>query len=201
MQGEDVFTALAVAQGAYKLVAQAVSSKEPGNLRAAADEELRQISEAFPTDRVDLAIGGTRVGGLSLQRTKPHAVVTDQAAFDGWLVGRGWAQEREVMDLSLLTGDERLVMERVMREELPQAFRTQAVPCVKDPLKLLSHVGEAVLDPETGEAVPGVAWDAGGQVSGTRISGCDPADVMSALAASRTSLDEAVRPLLGGQVA
>lgn len=79
---------LAVAQAVYKLSAEQVSTKEPGNLRSRVDEYYRGLFEATGAKSFEVRIGGEKVGTYGVSVTKPETrvrlKVTDSRALMAW---------------------------------------------------------------------------------------------------------------------
>lgn len=79
---------LAVAQAVYKLAAEQVSTKEPGNLRAEVDAHYREMFEQTGARSFDVRIGGEKVGTYGVRVTKPETrvrlKVTDSRALMAW---------------------------------------------------------------------------------------------------------------------
>lgn len=79
---------LAVAQAVYKLSAEQVSTKEPGNLRAEVDAHYRELFEQTGAKSFEVRIGSEKVGTYGVCVTKPETrmrlKVTDSRALMAW---------------------------------------------------------------------------------------------------------------------
>ena len=79
---------LAVAQAVYKLAAEMVSTKEPGNLRSEVDMHYREMFEQTGAKSFEIRIGDKKVGTYSVRVTKPETrvrlKVTDSRALMAW---------------------------------------------------------------------------------------------------------------------
>lgn len=84
----DRIAKLVVAQAVYKLAAEQVSTREPGNLRAYVDEYYRGLFEATGAKSFEIRIGGEKVGTYGVRVTKPETSVrlkvTDSRALMAW---------------------------------------------------------------------------------------------------------------------
>ena len=84
----DRIAKLVVAQAVYKLSAEQVSTKEPGNLRSRVDEYYRGLFEATGAKSFEVRIGGEKVGTYGVNVTKPETrvrlKVTDSRALMAW---------------------------------------------------------------------------------------------------------------------
>lgn len=79
---------LAVAQAVYKLAAEKVNTKEPGNLRSEVDMYYREMFEQTGAKSFEIRIGKEKVGTYSVLVTKPETrvrlKVTDARALMAW---------------------------------------------------------------------------------------------------------------------
>lgn len=115
---------LAVAQAVYKLAAEQVSTKEPGNLRAEVDMHYREMFEQTGAKSFEVRIGGEKVGTYSVRTTNPSTKVwlkvTDNRALMAWC---------EANDALSVEPDMRRV-ESIFGEtgELPDGCEVEATP-------------------------------------------------------------------------
>lgn len=197
----DDFERLAIAQALYKGLAEAVSTKSDGNLRAACDAQALADWEAMgfaPVARQHpLMAKGIKVGNLSCER-KMVPMVIDEDAWQEYQRERGWFREkRPTVRLDWLTDAQ---FGRVLK--LIESM--DAASCIKqtEPDWLgLGHVKPlddgTVVNATDGDEVPGVIgrWDCG-----TRVSGCKPADVAAALSAGGIDAGALVAELVSPRV-
>lgn len=185
---------LAVAQAMYKLAAPMVKTGDPDSLRGLADADLLASYEGAGVKGVDLRVGGAKVGSLSVRTSKAGPVVTDQTAWQSWLRSRreeGDMRPRRVVTVDASKLADNLVDALAMAMPAAVSVAWEA----PDVLKGLSDGGEGrVVDPASGEVVPGVEWATGGAV-GTTMRGCEPDKVSAALAALGMSMEQASRQL------
>lgn len=89
----DELGQLAVAQALYNELGRMVRTGDPGNLRGRCDAYLADGI----TDRINVSVGGERVGTLSAKWSKPRLTVrvTDRAAFADWVCEDGLGYLRE----------------------------------------------------------------------------------------------------------
>lgn len=89
----DELSQLAVAQALYQELGRTVRTGDPGNLRGRCDAYLADGI----TDRLNVSIGGERVGSLSARWSKARTYlrVTDRSAFADWCCDDGIGYVRE----------------------------------------------------------------------------------------------------------
>lgn len=89
----DRIAKLAVAQAVYKMAAEQVSTREPGNLRAYVDEYYRGLFEATGAKSFEIRIGDEKVGTYSVKVTKQKMQTVcdcyDQSAYLAWCEEHG----------------------------------------------------------------------------------------------------------------
>lgn len=190
----DAFERLAVAQGVYKAVAQAVSTKSDHNVRAEADDALADLLTTTGTDRVKLRVRGHDVGTLSVRYAKANhePQVDDPEANAAWLAENG--EDTYELHPEWLTKNQLERVARVMRDVNPASVVIRRVirPEVREGLAEGPN-GEVVT--ADGEVVPGMSWfDVPKHAVGTTIRGCEPGKVAAALGGA---LPETVIALLG----
>lgn len=87
---------LAVAQAVYKLSAEQVSTKEPGNLRSEVDAHYREMFEQTGAKSFEIRIGDKKVGTYSVKVTKPKVQTVcdcyDQSAYLAWCEEHGFVK-------------------------------------------------------------------------------------------------------------
>lgn len=92
----DRIAKLAVAQAVYKLSAEQVSTKEPGNLRSRVDEYYRGLFEATGAKSFEIRIGGEKVGTYSVKVTKPKKQTVcdcyNPSAYRAWCEEHGFVK-------------------------------------------------------------------------------------------------------------
>lgn len=102
---------LAVAQGVYKLAAQAVSTKDPSSLRSEVDEYFAEQYRATGGKSYDLMLGAMKVGTYSLRFSKEcdrsALVIEDYAALLAWAVENNFVKidEKAVIQHCQATGE------------------------------------------------------------------------------------------------
>lgn len=89
---------LAIAQAMYKHFAALVSTKDPDSLRAAVDDEMRQLYEQTGAKSFDVKLCGEKVGtySLTIAKDKPESTETRLQVNDGnalmqWCISEGFA--------------------------------------------------------------------------------------------------------------
>lgn len=89
----DLMAQVAIAQAVYKTVAEYVSTKSDDNLRAEFDCAIAELYDSTGAKSFDMKIGNATVGTVSVRKSKEHEEcslsVTDQAAFEKWLLKTG----------------------------------------------------------------------------------------------------------------
>ena len=171
----DTLGRLAVAQAIYKLVAPAVKTSTPGNLRASLDDSLREMYETAGVRSVDLRVGGVKVGSASA-RVKGGWEVEDPDAFDAWRRERGFLRDERRVDFSMLTDEQARAVEEFAACLAPQAVSYGPVED-GDWQASTARCGDAAVDAD-GCMVPGVRWREGVAYTSLRV---DPAKVAEAL--------------------
>ena len=87
---------LAVAQAVYKLSAEQVSTKEPGNLRAEVDAHYREMFEKTGAKSFEVRIGREKVGTYSIKTTEGKRSIGlethDPAAYRAWCEANGFVK-------------------------------------------------------------------------------------------------------------
>lgn len=109
--------------------------------RAQADALALEAAEKYGAANVDLTVDGSKVGRITVKRSSPKVTVTDDAAWTGYL--KALADE----------GDPRVTVKVTTTYDAPSV------------LAALVPTADGVLDPGTGELVPGLAYDEGGRLS------------------------------------
>ena len=109
--------------------------------RAQADALALEAAERYGAANVDVTVGGSKVGRITVKRSSPKVTVADDAAWTGYL-------EALIED-----GDPRVSVKVTTTYDAPAL------------LAALMPTAEGVLDPGTGELVPGLAYDEGGRLS------------------------------------
>lgn len=168
----SVFERLAVFQALYKASADAVSSKDPYSIRSEANARLFELSEQTGADRVKLSVLGEPVGQMSICTTKAHAEITNQVAYNEWLVTNGMASV-----------EYRINPDKVpdMYEAHPEWYDFVITP-LHDYLPAMESDGHGgAIYSETGEVVPGVEWIPERPNGQTRITGLKPERVFALL--------------------
>lgn len=174
---EDIKAAterLAVSQAVLKVASEACNTRDGYN-RLAVDEMLLNMHENFGADRLELQVGDEKVGALSLT-TKEHAIIDDYDALRDWQESCGYSREIMSLDFDLLRPDTRARIAAIARMDNPLAITTRRE--YVDVEQIAKPVGTDMVT-ESGEVVPGVHY--GREITGTRISGCNPRDVTRAL--------------------
>ena len=137
--------------------------------RAEADAMLMEANDALGSKSAELRLFGEKVGSLSVAVSNPMVYVADEEAYQDWL------RERYVL------GDSRVQP----FYEAPLVVKS-AVP------RADGEGGYVVYDAETGEPVDGLSYHPGGEVKGTRLSGCKPDDVARALRRENMDLGDGI---------
>lgn len=92
----DRIAKLAVAQAVYKLAAEQVSTREPGNLRAYVDEYYRGLFEATGAKSFEVRIGDEKVGTYSVKVTKQKMQTVcdcyNPSAYRAWCEEHGFVK-------------------------------------------------------------------------------------------------------------
>lgn len=109
--------------------------------RADADALALEAAERYGAANVDVTVGGSKVGRITVKRSSPKVTVVDDAAWTGYL-------EALIED-----GDPRVSVKVTTTYDAPAL------------LAALMPTADGVLDPGTGELVPGLAYDEGGRLS------------------------------------
>lgn len=183
-------------------VAKRAAELEKG-CRAEADAILRDTYAKTGATRLDLKVGETKTGTLSLNAKKAHAEVTDPARFSEWCAqAYGDGECEEFFDVSQLTEDDkRALMKWARRTKRDHLVSRRVIlngvdeKLVLDSLKgVRTETGWAPMTPE-GVVAEGVKWvpeSTGASV----LRGCRPDEVMEAAALNRIDPFEQVRGLL-----
>lgn len=142
--------------------------------RAEADAVLMEAHGALGSKSAELRLFGEKVGSLSVAVSNPQVYVADEEAYQDWL------RERYVL------GDERVrpfyEAPLVVKGAVPRAD---------------GEGGYAVYDAQTGEPVDGLSYHPGGEVRGTRLSGCRPEDVARVLRRENMGLGDGIALVMG----
>lgn len=92
----DRIAKLAVAQAVYKLAAEQVSTKEPGNLRSEVDAHYRELFEQTGAKSFEIRIGEEKVGTYSVKVTKPKKQTVcdcyNPSAYRAWCEEHGFVK-------------------------------------------------------------------------------------------------------------
>lgn len=156
-------------------------------------EVERGLSDGFAesgADRARLMLDGTEVGTVSLKIDRTGWRVTDQEAFDAFLVDNGGA--RVVFKLKPQCEDEAV---RLLRPLYPEMFDERIEPR-EEFTRTFRRVGDVIAVADTDVAVPGIE-PAPPAVAGIMVRGCDPRDVAPIV--SRVGGLDAVFALEGGR--
>lgn len=148
----EILQDLAVVRAAGKVL-----KERENELRRQADESLLDVNRAFGSKNADVRVMGVSVGTLSVQVSNPRFEVENEPVYQEFLKGL------------YANGDDRV---RLVYEA-PALWGCLAAVGGKD--------GIRVVDTGTGEVVPGVRYVPGGEVTGTRFTGCKVGDVEDAL--------------------
>ena len=109
--------------------------------RAKADALALEAADKYGAANVDVTVGGSKVGRITVRHSSPKVTVADDAAWTGYL--KALADQ----------GDPRVSV---------KVATTYDAPAV---LAALVPTADGVLDPTTGELVPGLAYDEGGRLT------------------------------------
>lgn len=142
---------LAIAQAVWKALGTLVSTEDEDSLRSTCDRRLLDAYVEDGTDRVQLRVGGAKVGTLSVVMTKPVRKsvleVTDRRAFEAWALENGYAHE----ETRIVVDDEQDTLSSLVTDGvMPDGCEWREV-------------------------------DEPARVKGTTIRGCNPQDVADAL--------------------
>ena len=114
---------LAVAQALFKVIAAAVSTKEPDSLRSRVDAETVATYEQTGAKTFDIRINGRVVGTytvcVSKEEHRMDLAVEDRPAFDAWCLENGLAEERASFEVRMPdepTGDQAAAFDLLVRE-------------------------------------------------------------------------------------
>lgn len=173
--------------------------------RRAADATLRQAYKETGSNRLQVKVGETPVGYLSLSTSKAHPEVTDEKAFLEWCANTyGDGATEEFFDSSAITDDDRVALLKwakrtkrthlISRQLVIEGFDPKVV---LDSLKGVRSVGGWIPMTPDGILPDGVAWspDSTGSV---RLSGCKPDDVTEAARLNGINPFERVMGMLEG---
>jgi len=69
---------LAIVQALYNVVGKMVSTKDPDNLRAEVDDQMRALYEVTGAKSFDVKVNGTKVGAYSVVISKPTEATTEE---------------------------------------------------------------------------------------------------------------------------
>lgn len=122
---------LTIMQALYKVVASAVSTKEPGNLRNRVDSSVLQFYDSTGCKSYDLTLMGNKVGTLSLRFSKEvherFLEVVDYQAFERWAFENGHAKKQIVLTIDVedwmpknLVNIEYMITEETWRKGIAQ---------------------------------------------------------------------------------
>lgn len=136
------------------------------NERAKADAIVMDAHDRYGADSVNVEVCGRRVGKLSVATSQSGPDVTDVKAFEEWMRGR------------YEDGDSRIA--RHVTYDVKSG----------DINEIATFDSGRAIDRLTGEVIPGVEWRKGGEVKGTRLTGCKPADVSDAMRAAGVGLSD-----------
>ena len=167
---------LCVAQALYKVIAGAVKTRTPGNLRSVLDAELVRMYEQTGAKSFDIKDDyGTKIATAS-STVKGGWEVTDPDAFDAWRRESGFLADRQVIDWGVLTDEQEEAVERFALSICPgAAVKVQAE--VEDWTGAVSRSGALAIDSD-GCVVPGVEWREGVASTALRV---DPQAVASSI--------------------
>lgn len=167
---------LCVAQALYKVIAGAVKTRTPGNLRSVLDAELVRMYEQTGAKSFDIKDDyGTKIATAS-STVKGGWEVTDPDAFDAWRRESGFLADRQVIDWGVLTDEQEEAVERFALSICPgAAVKVQAE--VEDWKGAVSRSGALAIDSD-GCVVPGVEWREGVASTTLRV---DPQAVASSI--------------------
>lgn len=166
-----------MAQAVYSLAGAMVKTKTAGNLRAELDEAAVALWEEHGVKSKELRVGGQKVGTLSLT-VESMPQVCDAEAWRAWMLGEGYAVEREEVDLGALSERELATLTALAKSLGPHAVRKSFVETA-DWHKAVAHDGRGNAVDHDGCVVPGVRWVE--RVKSTTVRGCKPQDVAKAL--------------------
>lgn len=186
------YTRLAVAQGIYKAVVGEVKTGKESNIRGRADNSLRDLYSATGATSVDLKIGVTRVGKLTLKASPAHAVINDPDDFGSWVMDTRPYCVTYTLEESLIPPDELDALYECHPEWFWRRVDERAA------LESIICVGGQAVDSETGEVVPGVEWVPDG-VGATVVTGCGPTAVAEALKTNLIDANAVLGLLEGGE--
>lgn len=156
--------------------AKKLSEREYKAAKEEAQDELLDAYEASGFDRRDLLVDGQKVGQQSVVRSKGEWVVTDKGAFDAWALEQGLAS----VQVRIRPGASQIViktLEETLGEDEVRTLVDEEVQPDSDWPRYVTKSGDTAVFAETGEVVPGVEWEEG-HVTGTRVTGCEPDDVL-----------------------
>ena len=146
-----------------------------GGTRTEADELMWDIYTTSGFDRTPLKVCGEKVGTMTISMSKAKPTITSDKLFTDWCISVGLPVQWYLDEDKIPAED----MER-LRDEHPEWFGCTADGKWARFERLKPGPGGCVLDPETGEVVPGVMWHES-QPVGTVVRGCKPSEVFDAM--------------------
>lgn len=148
---------LAVAQFIFKSIAAEVeTAKKCGDgIRAKVDRELQEMWEQTGSDRLTLAVAGVKVGSITL-KTDEETEVDDAAAFEAFLLEKGFAKSQTAIDDAILTQNQFERLLGLVRIMAPSAVREYVTVDRKWKNQVERTPDGSAIWSETGELVPGV---------------------------------------------
>lgn len=172
-QTVDVFEQLAVLTALRNAIDDEI--RKGAGVRAEADRRLMDSYGSGGFDRAPLKVCGEKVGTITISMSKAQAAVTDKALFDNWCVSNG-------MPIDWYLDEEKIPEEALeeLRAAHPEWFFWAPRGKWGKFDRLKPGPNDTVIDPDTGEIVPGVRWHAS-QPIGTVVRGCKPDEVFDAM--------------------
>lgn len=148
-------------------------------VRAEADNEMR---EAYLDDGVEkkaLKVGGTKVGELTVTYASEGYELADKKAFEEFALDYGLASVKRTIKPDMMESCIK-ALEDVFEPDVLDSAVKEEVVISGDWEKKMTLVGDAVCFGDSGMVVPGVAYRPK-LAKGTMVRGCDPKSVLPVL--------------------
>lgn len=147
-----------------------------GERRQDADAAMVELYESTGADRMKIKLGDDEIGTLTLTFSKDAYEVTDAEAFHDFMLAQGLASiNKEIRPEFMLEAIKRI------EDETPGAIR-ETVVVSKDASKLMKRAGDSFVLEGTEAIIPGIAPKPP-EIKDTRLTGCEPEKVVSAMSA------------------
>lgn len=169
-------------QLAFLTALEKVVKERKGDVRFEVDQRIRQLNDETGVDSLAMHIGGTKVGKVSM--TEPKPTVSDPERFGVWAAQYGMAKTFLTVEIpaGFNDDDQDALIAKLHEAGLSHYwFDHKADDHAKD---MLTAQGNAVVDKDTGEIVPGTYLKPGY----TRVTGCKPEKVGEAMSAIGSDL-------------